>query len=171
LSQRAAAQSYLPGPPPTVGDIQHQTVSPYNPSRTTIGIGERVNCWIDPSTWSDTDIYVDPYGNQSNVFDEMGTITWMAIGAGHVYPTVGTNTTLTANLTDADDTVTVQATVLDSRQKGLDAALVKILAFAVQVPNGINALTVTDDKTFGTAPPPNLVIGFGHAFTCQVLPT
>jgi hypothetical protein len=171
LSQQATAQSYLPGPPPTVGDIQHQTVSPFNPGRTDIGIGEKVNCWIDPSTWSDPDIYIDPYGNQSTVYDTMGTVTWSTTGAGSVYPTTGEGTTLTADLTDADDTVTVQATVHDSGTKGLDAALVKTMAFALFAPTGRFIISHQDLNTFGTAPPPIAVIGCRTVFEEQVQPT
>ena len=170
LSRQASAQSYLPGPPPTVGAIQHQTVSPYNPSRTTIGIGESVNCGIDASTWQDTDIYVDPYGNQTYVSDTMGTITWMATGAGSVYPIVGNSTTLTANLTDADAAVTVQATIPDSGTEGIDAPLVRTLAFAVKAPAGFMILSVKDDKSFGTPAPPNNLIAFSHEFTNQITP-
>jgi len=126
LSQQATTQSYLPGPPPTVGDIQHRTVSPFNPSRTDIGIGESVNCWIDPNTWYDADIQIDAYGNKTIVYDTMGTVTWSASGAGRVYPIVGDSTTLTADLTDADDTLTVQAAVTDSGTMGRDPPVVKI---------------------------------------------
>jgi len=166
----AAAQTYLPGPPPTVGDIQHQTVSPYNPSRTVIGIGEKVNCWIDPSTWQDTDIYVDGEGNQTPVSDSIGTITWMASGAGTVYPVVGNGTTLTANLTDADDTVAVQATIPDSGTKGIDPPIVKTLALAIKTPTALNVVSEENDPSFATPPPPINVIGFFDVFHIQILP-
>ena len=161
LGLEATAQSYLPGPPATVGDIQHQTVSPFNPGRTDIGIGESVHCWIQRSSWSDPDIYIDAYGHQSTVYDMMGTATWSASGAGSVYPLVGDGAELTADLTDADDTVTVQASVLDSRTMGLDAAVVKTVAFAIKVPTGVFIISVTDDTAWGThALPPYNEMGF-----------
>jgi hypothetical protein len=165
-------QTYLPGPPPTVGPIQHQTVEdlPAPTSRTNIGIGEQVNCWIDPSTWQDTDYLVTPYGLVP-VQDSMGTVTWSASGLGSVYPLVGNSTTLTADLATASGSVTVSAVVPDSGLLGIDAPINLALAFAVFIPNGIQALSVRDDRAFGTAPPPENVIGFRSYFTCQVLPT
>lgn len=115
LCQQAKAPSYVPGPLLPDADIQHQTVSPFNSSRTEIGIGESVNCWIDPSTWQNPDIYIDGEGNRTNVSGTVRTPIWSANGAGSVYPIVGVRTTLTADLTDADATVTVQATLFNSR--------------------------------------------------------
>jgi len=170
LSQQATAQTYLPGPPPTVGEIQHQTVSPLNPSRTEIGIGESVHCWIDPSTWLDPDIRIDGE-SQTTVYDSMGEVVWAATGAGAlVEPAVGNNATLTADLTDANDTVTIQATISDSGTMGLDTPLVKTLAFAVLVPNGVKVWRVTDKANFATPPPPNNVLGAYSLFADQTTP-
>jgi hypothetical protein len=128
LSQEAQAQSYSPGSAPIVGDIQTMCVEQYPApqTRTDVGIGEQVSCWI--GSWSDTDIYTDPYGNQWNVSDSVGSITWSVSGPGSIYPTVTyglSQVMLTIDLADADATVTVTATVKDSGTLGVDAPVQK----------------------------------------------
>jgi hypothetical protein len=111
--------------------------------QTTIGIGEAVNCSIDPNTWQDTDYLVTESGNDP-VPDSMGTITWTVSGSGTIYPTTGDSTTLTADLADADNTITIQASIPDSGTEGIDPVIVKAVAFAVKVPNGANATKKQD---------------------------
>jgi hypothetical protein len=122
--------SYSPGPAPTIGDIQTMCVEPLPApqDRTDVGIGELINCWIDTTTWSDTDIYTDPYGNQSYVSDTLGSITWSVSGPATIYPNVtydSTPVTLEIDLTDAISAVTVIATVVDSGLLGQDGPVMK----------------------------------------------
>src|SRR5260370_32522328 len=114
------AQTYLPGPPSSVGDILHQTVEtiPLPLTRTDIGIGEQVTCRIDPATWQDTDYMVTASGQVPVQDTPMGTVTWTAAGQGTVAPLTGNSTTLTAMMDPG--AVTVNASVADSRTKGLD---------------------------------------------------
>src|SRR5260370_6598954 len=118
----AQAQTYLPGPAPSVGDIVHQTVEtiPLPRTRTDIGIGEEVTCSIDPLTWQDTDYKVTASG-QEPVQDTMGTVTWTAAGQGTVAPLTGNSTKLTANMDPG--AVIVNASVADSPTKAIGPAV------------------------------------------------
>ncbi len=62
LARQAQTQRYSPGPLPAIGDIQSECVEEYPAprTRTDVGIGEDVTCWIDTSTWQDTDVTVHP---------------------------------------------------------------------------------------------------------------
>jgi hypothetical protein len=167
------AQTYSPGPQPTIGDIQTQCVEQYPApqTRTDVGIGEQVSCWIDTTTWGDTDIYTDPYGNQSNVSDTLGAITWSFTGAGaSISPTVtydSTPVTLTVDLVDTDDVVTVIATVTDSGKLGVDPPVQKQKVLNVKVPKGVNPIAYKDDPP---GQPGTDLIGCDTLFTLQVIP-
>lgn len=164
--------SYLPGPAPTIDPIQHQCVETLLPQdRTTIGIGEQVNCWIDRSTWRDTDYQVDSYGTQTPIKDSMGTVTWWADGQGSVYPPTGDSTLLTADLAAADGSVTVNAIVPDSGLLGVDTPLTLLVKFFILIPNGGQLNKVTDAPLAAWVNgPPNNNIGANSKFDGQVTP-
>lgn len=165
LSQ-SCTPSYSPGSA-TIGDIQTSCVDPYPPpqSRTDVGIGELVTCWIDESTWQGTAIYTDRYCNRSTVPDGLKSITWSVVGDGTVYPTTGYETTLTVGLADADGIVTVLATAVD--MLGVDPPVKKAKAMNDKVPTGINPIGYTDYPPYqkGTD-----LIGCRTVFLQQVLP-
>lgn len=119
-----AGIAYLPGPPPKVGSIHHQTVEelPGPRNRLTIGIGEQVSLWIDPAEWEDID-YVLTKEGLVPVSDEIGVMTWTSVGAGSVFPIVGSRTTLTADLASADGQICITVTIQDSGTKGKDQAV------------------------------------------------
>jgi hypothetical protein len=169
-----APPGYSPGPPPTIGDIQTMCVEQYPApqTRTVVGIGELVNCWIDTSTWSDPDIYTDPYGNQSYVYDTPGSITWSVSGPATISPTVtydSTPVTLTINLADADGVVIVNATVTDSGIFAADPAVQKQKAMNVKVPTGAVPITVKDNPPAAWQAGMNKV-GAATEFGIQVQP-
>lgn len=161
--------TYLPGPPPMVGEIRTECVEllPAPRERTTIGIGEQVRCWID--SWQDTDYQVDSYGYITLVQDIMWSATWSADGPGTVYPTTGTETCLTADLADADGIVMVTAIVRDSGFLGADPPVAKNKAIVVNRPTGLTVLTVRDEADPAwAAGAANL--GGRSVFLMQVLP-
>ncbi len=169
LSSQVQAQSYDPGPLPTIGDIQTMCVEQYPApqDRTDVGIGEDITCSIDTSTWQDTDIYTDPYGNQWNVSDTLGEITWDVSGPGTIYPTVGDSTTLTIDLMDADAPVTVIAMAYDSGTLGADPPVQKQKVLNAKVPTGVDPVGFTDLPPFQAGTD---LIGCRTNFILQVTP-
>jgi hypothetical protein len=168
LSPQAQAQTYAPYTPPTIGDIQTLCVEQYPApqTRTDVGIGEQVSCWIDTSTWQDTDIeYLGE--NQYYVSDTLGSITWTVSGPGSVYPTTGSSTTLMIDLVDADDAVTVTATVTDSGTMGVDPPVNKQKGMNVKVPTGVNPIAFADQPPFQAGVD---LIGCRTKFMVQVIP-
>lgn len=165
-----SGQTYDPGPPPMIGPIQHETVEilPEPRSRTEVGIGEEVTCWVDPATWVDVDYLVDPYGQQIPVNDAMGTVTWSVSGPATVYPTVGTTTTVTVDLVDTQATVTVIATVDDSGTKGDDNPVeLNQIMMLVFPPEGVQVMGDQNNQPPGwNAGPPNNRIGMSSLFEC-----
>jgi len=104
-------------------------------TRTTIGIGEKVDCAIDANTWEDKDCKKVDDGPWTDVNDTIGDKTWSAIGSGGtVSPTSGDKTVLTAKKTPAG--VTVEVTVYDSNSQYVDAPVIKTKPFSVIAPNG-----------------------------------
>ena len=144
LGAKEQVPRYSPGPSPTIGDIQSECVEvvPAPRDRTDVGIGEEVACWIDPSTWHDTDICTDSNGEQTNVSDALGAVVWSANGRATVYPIVtdGSAVTLTMDLAKYDDTATVVATVRDSGTLGDDPPIQKRKVFNVKTPGGFRTL-------------------------------
>jgi hypothetical protein len=145
--QQTQTQRYSPGSPPTIGDIQSECVelAPTPRTRTDVGIGEEVSCWIDTSTWQDTDICTDSDGRQSEVSDSLGEVIWSVEGLGTVYPIVtdGSAVTLTADFADHDGAATIIATVMDSGTMGEDPPIQKRKVFKVKTPGGIQIIQTT----------------------------
>lgn len=168
--------SYQAGPPPTIGPIQWSCVEdiPLPQNRTDWGLGEQVNFWIDSTTWQDQDYFIDPYGNQSTVYDSMGTVTWTVTGAGTIYPSTGTSTMLTVSSDVSQDTfVGLQAQVKDSGTMGLDQPVMFLAGGMDRVPTGIQGVQFSTDQGLGTlATPPNkpTTIGASSDFWYQVTP-
>lgn len=129
----------------SIGPIQTLCVEEYPApqTRTDVGIGEQVACSIDPSTWQAYAIYTDSYCNSSQVSDPLGSITWTVSGQGSVYPTTGDSTTLTIDLADEDNVVTVIATATD--WLAVNAAVQKQQAMNAKVPTGALCLQTTDN--------------------------
>jgi hypothetical protein len=174
LSQQVQAQSYSPYTPPTIGDIQTMCVelTPLPRDRTDVGIGEQVYCWIDTSTWNDTDIGADPYGNQWYMSDTLGSITWSVSGPASISPTMtydSTPVTLTIDLADADGSVLVMASVKDSGTLGVDAAVPKAKGLNAKIPTGCVILTATDQPNPAWKPG-NANLGASTTFLFQVQP-
>ena len=172
LPQLGHAQSYSPYTPPIIGDIQTQCVetAPTPQSRTDVGIGEQVTCWI--GSWTDTDIYTDAYQNQYYVQDKLGSITWSTSGPGSIYPTVtydSTPVTLAIDMVDEDDTVTISALVKDSGTMGVDPPQQKQKALNVKIPRSILAVAVfnTPDPMWK---PGNANLGASGKLFYQVAP-
>jgi hypothetical protein len=143
-AQQADSKSYSPGPPPTVGQIQSLCVEEYPKprERTTIGLFEQVLCWIDPATWRDTDICTDAAGKRTEVADTLGDVVWSVDGRGDIYPIVTDGSAVT--LTGYEGTVTVTATVTDSRTLGDDPPIQRRKVFNVLAPSGIEILPAKD---------------------------
>lgn len=173
LSPYVQAQTYDPGPLPTIGDIQTLCVEQYPApqTRTDVGIGEQVNCWIDTTTWRDTDI--ENLGeSQYNVSDTLGAIAWSVSGPGSIYPAVTNDSspvTLTIDLVDADDVVTVIAMVRDSGTLGVDPPVQKQKVLNVKIPTGSMVLTATDQPPAAWKPG-NANLGAADAFLAQIQP-
>jgi hypothetical protein len=168
-----APPGYSPGPPPTIGDIQTMCVEQYPApqTRTDVGIGEQVNCWIDTSTWSDTDIYTDPYGNQSYVSDTLGSITWTVTAPATIYPSMtydSTPVTLTVDLADADGVLTITAMIADSGLLGVDPQVQKQKAMNKKVPKGANPIAFNDQPPYQN--PGTDLIGCKTIFLVQIVP-
>jgi hypothetical protein len=148
LGAKTQVQRYSAGPPPTIGDIQTMCVeqAPAPQTRTDVGIGEEVLCWIDTNTWQDTDLRTDTDGNKSNVSDTLGEVVWSVEGLGTVYPIVtdGSAVTLTIDLADFDGTATAIATVRDSGTLGEDPPLQKRKVLNVKTPGGVQILQAID---------------------------
>jgi hypothetical protein len=148
LAQQIHSKNYAPGPLPVIGDIQSMCVetAPAPQTRTTVGIGEKVRCWIDAGTWQDIDICRDADGNQSEVSDPLGMVVWSVNGLGTVYPIVtdGSAVTLTIDLAAYDGIATVTATVTDSRTLGDDPPIQMRKIFDVKTPSGVQALQAAD---------------------------
>ena len=162
------AQPPAPGPAPTVGDIQHMCTEEYPTpqSRTTIGIGETVSLWIDESTWYDPDIIYVGTG-QTTVYDTIGDTIWtVTSGEGSVYPTMGSSSTLTADLAESDNTISIEASVDDSPE-GDDQPVKKNINVDAKIPTGMQILVVQDTPP-GVAG--NAKIGVLSRFTQQVKP-
>lgn len=162
------AQSYAPGPSPTVGDVKHQCTEefPAPRSRTTIGIGESIQLWIDESSWNDPDIMYVGSG-QTIVYDSIGDVTWTVTGGeGNVYPPMGTSTVLTADLASSDNTITVEVSVDDSPE-GDDQPVKKNVAVDAKIPTGVQNLKV-ENLSLGAAG--NVQIGASAKFTQQITP-
>jgi hypothetical protein len=161
LNTSAIAQEKGQDSPPqqetqNIGDIQHATeLIPTPLSRTEIGIGEAVDCWIDPGTWT------GPSG------DSIGAVSWALYGQGTLSTTAGGSTTYTADITSTPYSATVIATINDS--KGWTPAIQKQVVFAVQTPNGYK-FQWNSDKVPGVPGPPNNQIGVHSAFDCYVQP-
>ena len=155
----------------TIDDMTSETEAtlPADRSRTTIGIGEKVVCRIDPNSWEDKDCKKVDDGPWTDVNDTMGDKTWSASGTGGtVSPTTGNSTTLTASKTPAG--VTVEVDIEDSGAKYIDPVLVKTKPFSVIAPDGIE-VTLDEDLNPGTAGPPNNQIGSSSRFLCTITPT
>jgi hypothetical protein len=176
IASTANGQTYAPGQKPSVNEIVHVAVEelPAPQTRTTIGIGEDVSCSIDESSWSDPDDQING-SKKTTVYDKMGQVKWSASGAGTVYPIYSTSTTLTADLVSADDTVTVEASIVDAGLFALDyppggGALVKVLVMQVKVPTSMNAAFGKDGEAGTKGNPPSWMRALA-AFDVQVLPT
>ena len=123
-----------------VGPIRHETVFefPLPRTRTTIGIGESVTCWIDSSSFKNTDIWLDSQGNQTLFADTMGTVEWTVDGdSAYVFPNTGKIVTLTAALGGSKSKVILNAFVSDSGTQFVDSPVVLHLEFQILVPTGI----------------------------------
>jgi len=97
-----------------------------------------VTLWIDESTFMDQD-YIDG-SSAMYIEDTIGEITWsVTAGEGTVYPTIGSSTTLTAGAADADNTITIQASVEDSCL-GDDAPVAKEKNLDAKAPTGIQVI-------------------------------
>ena len=172
-----ATAAFLAGPPAargdtytqatqaTVGNITSQTVAttPANRARTTIGIGEEVDCSIDQATWADTDCNVTQ-GQVEN--DTIGTCTWSVSGAGTLSTTTGFSTRLTAH--QSPGTAVVEAVVKDSQTK-YNESVTKTKSFSIIAPNGETA-TVKQNTGLGLALGNNQ-IGSETIFAVTVQPT
>ncbi len=173
----AGAQSYDPGPAPTIGDIQHQTVSTaplLDRSRTEIGIGESVDCWIDPNTWFDIDFEYDPETGQYDipVFDGIGSMTWYCSNDGTVYPTTGNTTRVYAKPVTYNTTIVLGCEITDSQTKGGPERVVKVLQFIAKIPAGFFSVTRQQDNPYGVQNAANPVtIGASTDFIIEVAPT
>lgn len=170
VNGRATGQNYVPGPAPTLGAaaILTQTVLGPTPlNRTIVGIGEQINCSIDPTSWQDTDYLVE-YGNIfGQASDNIGEITW-SVDQGNVMPVVGATTTVTAPFLSAPGQMTITATVLDAGVFAFDnvpRAAKKVLS--VDVPGSVNVLSATDNPDWKTG---NNNYGASTNFLCQVIP-
>lgn len=173
LSQYAMTQDCTPGysaGSDSIGDIQSscEEQCPEPQDRTDVGIGELVDCWIDTSTWRGTAIYTYAEScDRTAVSDPLGSITWTVSGQGSIYPTTGASTTLTVDLADEDNIVTVFATATDSLL--VDPPVQKQKAFNAKVPNGANCY-YDSDVAIGVLGPPNDWIGGQTSFNVQVMP-
>lgn len=164
-----AQVTYLPFTPPSVGQIQHQTVNetPTPRDRLNLRVGEAVTCSIDPQTWSDTDTKHEIDRPVNEVSDTIGLVTWAPGGTasgqpGSVYPVTGTSTTFTADLApDAPHDMTVTATIDDSNALGDDAPVTRSVTFTIANPIATIAFAA------GSGP----YLGFGSAFTTNADPS
>jgi hypothetical protein len=159
-----------------IGPIQWSCVEaiPTPQNRTDFGMNEQVNFWIDSTTWQDQDYYIDPYGNQTVVYDSMGTVTWTATGAATIYPLTGTSTLLTVNDLTQDSPVGVTVSVADSGTLGVDAPVPMGAGGNGRVPTGIQGVQLDQDLGVGTPstcdPDTQNQIGARSLFWYQVTP-
>lgn len=139
----AGADTYTQCTAASVGPIVSECLSiiPGDRTRTTIGIGEEVNCTINTATWSDHDCNVTLHTSES---DDIGACTWAKEGAGQISVTTGYETVLTAHMSPGS--VTVTATVKDSQAK-FKEEVVKQKTFTVIAPDGQNAEWLQDDTS------------------------
>ena len=164
-------QYYTAGPAPSIGPIEHQCTEEYpSPrSRTTIGIGETMDLWVDENTWNDPDYLFQASGGQQTVPDGIGDTTWSVLsGEGTVYPTMGTSTVLTADMAESDNTITVEASVEDS-PLGDDQPVKKNIAVDAKIPNGMQ-IVAKRDAPEERGQPGDDKIGMRTYFTQQVKP-
>ncbi len=163
------AQTYEPGPLPTIGPLRSETVEtiPAPRDRTTIGVREEVKCRIDEATWKDTD-YQKTTSGQVPVQDIIGDVTWVAVGQGTVDPAVGKQTTVKA--AKKGGAVSVKARVSDSGNKGKDPVIEKELIFTVVEPGGVEVFEPADNTGDWAAGPPNNRIGANTKFKLQITP-
>jgi hypothetical protein len=149
--------------PPTIGDIVSETKTAPGPSnRTTLGMGEKVDCRIDRQTWVDKDCYGDWEED-----DAIGSISWSANAFGQGWPITGDTCTV---ITDARPcTVTATATITDSGTRGLDSPITRSIDFDVIEPDGCY-IEELHDLARVKAPPTNYV-GVWTMFDLVTTPT
>jgi RNA polymerase sigma factor (sigma-70 family) len=89
-----------PGPPPILGQIKHRAVAelPLPRDRTTFGIGEEVEYWIE---------------KDKGLRDPAAVVTWRAEGMCTVYPVVGTATIVTVDVAEKGGTFETEPTRRD----------------------------------------------------------
>ena len=153
----------------TIHDITSQTeaTTPTTRTRTTIGIGEKVTCSIDPSSWVDKDCDVT---TNTIVDDAMGTVAWTKSGAGgSINNATGNSTDLTASKTPAG--VTVIATIPDSGAKYSDAPIVKSKAFTVIAPTSLTYTKNADTPPWTAWTVGDKLLGARTTYNVVVNPT
>lgn len=137
----------------TIDDMTSETVAtiPANRSRTTIGIGEEVECSIDSGTWEDKDCK----NYTEIVWDTIGDRVWSCTSGGEISPsgvTQDDSTTLTADMSPGS--VYVHVNVHDNFEEGEgylypDLPALAGRTFAIKAPSGAT-VSFCEDIGFGT---------------------
>ncbi|MEI8380216.1 MAG: hypothetical protein WCJ09_08815, partial [Planctomycetota bacterium] len=149
LSQQSLAQGYSVGDAPSLGDLQVSAISPGGTTTgTNVGVGSFVTVYVDTGSWSDSDIQTG--STQTPVADSMGQVTW-SIDTPEIvlFPSTGTSFSFQAPPSLDGSTITVTATIYDSRTKGNDDAISRSLTLKIL---SVKILEVVNDGYFG--PPP-----------------
>lgn len=175
---------WLPGSYPAGGEIVHETaLTPPDPSRTTIGIGEVVN--LSVTSYYDVDTWVDDNGFQWEYQDSMGVAEWSLSGPGTLRYSWGDTNFYTAPLSTYNTCVYIEVSVPDSGTQYVAPVLYDGVPFDILVPNGVASLLWGDYPIWADAPPVNSMgahsnfafqafpdtVNFGNVYFREVIPS
>jgi hypothetical protein len=166
------AMAQTSGPGPSIGEMMHNTFSSFNPTRTTIAIGEIVFCEVDPDTFDDPYYEYDPETGSYDIGpyqDVIASWLWTSTGSDYasVYPTTGAWSELSTQIVSVASNITVLAQVTDTRGN----AATRQTTFSVVPPTDAKAIAILSNDPLGTPSTQNpQSYGASTTFVIQVLP-